>query len=412
MKAIKYSAIALAATALFAACDDDRDDNPVLAPVSEFHLNTPAFVNQLVDLGLSDSLTISWDQPSYGFPIVVNYNVEVSKTGEFTTSYAQQTADETGATKADYYSFDATQQCSQNIAARDFSRAIAALSSWEGEADVPAEQELYVRVKACPSSKSDLGGTMTSVSNAFKFSTRPVYVALKDADPQLWYLIGACIGDGKWTNNNDGFGVSTFPFSIISGAKYDSNTGVGAIVFNGYLTTDGFKVIKTIGSWDEQIGSGDGGFVFRDGGSGNITVDKNGYYKVTMNTASATFGATDKTATADGDIVIEPLESTPAVYETMSIAGDFNGWDDECAMTPVSTAECVKDHNHLWTYELEVPEGGTTLMFTTPSWGSNWGGNEFPYGVGVSGGGNISVPAGSYTVTFNDVDGTYAFFAK
>lgn len=137
MKAIKYSAIALAATALFAACDDDRDDNPVLAPVPEFHVNTPAFVNQLVDLGLSDSLTLSWNQPSYGFPIVVNYNVEVSKTGEFTTSYAQQTADETGATKADYYSFDATQQCAQNIAARDFSRAIAALSSWEGEADVP-----------------------------------------------------------------------------------------------------------------------------------------------------------------------------------------------------------------------------------------------------------------------------------
>lgn len=412
MKAYKYSAIALAAAALFAACDDDRDDNPVLAPASEFYLNTPSFVNQLVDLGLSDSLTISWSQPSYGFPIVVNYNVEVSKTGEFTTSYAQQTADETGATKADYYSFDATQQCSQNIAARDFSRAIAALSSWAGEEDVPAEQELYVRVKACPSAKSDLSGTMTSISNSFKFNTRPVYVALKDADPQLWYLIGACIGDGKWTNNNDGFGVSIFPFSIISGSKYDSNTGTGSIVFNGYLTTDGFKVIKTVGSWDEQLGSGDGGFVFRDGGSNSISVDKNGYYKVTMNTASATFGATDKTATADGDFVIEPLEETPAVYETMSIAGEFNGWDANCAMTPVSTADCVKDHNHLWSYELVVPAGGTSLKFTIPGWGTNWGGSEFPYGVGVSGGGNISVPEGSYTVTFNDVDGSYAFFAK
>ena len=34
------------------------------------------------------------------------------------------------------------------------------------------------------------------------------------------------------------------------------------------------------------------------------------------------------------------------------------------------------------------------------------------YGVGVSEGGNISVPEGSYIVTFNDVDGSYTFTAK
>lgn len=411
MKAYKYSVLALAAAALFAACDDDRDDNPVLAPASEFVFNTPSFVNQLVDLGQSDSLSFSWSQPSWGFPLVVNYNIEVSKTGEFTTSYAQQTADETGQTKADYYSFDDTQACSENIAGRDISKAIAALSSWDSEADVPAEQDIYVRVKACPKAKADVA-SMEVCSNVVKLSTRPMYVVIKDATPQLWYLIGACIGDGKWTNTPEATGVSNFPFSIISGAKYDAKTGCGSIVFNGYLTTDGFKAIKTVGSWDEQIGSGDDGFVFRDGGSDNITVDANGYYKVTFNNASATFEATDKTALADGDFTIEPLGSTPTVHEKMCIAGGFNEWNDNCAMTPVSTADCVKDHNHLWTYDLEVPEGGTELKFTIPGWGSNWGSKDFPYGVGVGNGDNIPVPAGSYTVTFNDVDGSYAFFAK
>lgn len=59
-----------------------------------------------------------------------------------------------------------------------------------------------------------------------------------------------------------------------------------------------------------------------------------------------------------------------------------------------------------------MPAGGTELKFTIPGWGTDWGGSEFPYGVGISRGGNISVPEGSYTVTFNDVDGSYAFFAK
>ncbi len=411
MKALTYSAIALAAAALAVACDDDRDDNPVITPASEFVLNTPTYVNQLVDLGQTDSLAISWSQPNWGFPVVVNYNVQVSKTGEFTTSYDDQIADESGETKADFYQFDLTNRCAVNVGGRDVSRAIAALSSWEGEEDVPAEQDVYVRVKAIPSGKKTLSDLLT-YSNVVKLSTRPFYVALTDADPQMWYLVGACIGDGKWTNTADALGTSTFPMSIISGAKYDSNTGRGTLVFNGYLTVQGFKILKTLGSWDAQWGMTKGVFQFHEGGSGNIVVDADGYYTITLNTASATCDSDEGADAADGDISIIPMATTPKVFESMSICGEFNGWDDTNAMTPFSTADCMKGHNHLWSYSLDVPAGGTTLKFTTPGWGDNWGGSEFPYGVGVSGGGNISVPVGSWIVTFNDVDGSYAFTAK
>lgn len=401
MKALTYSAIALSAAALFAACDDDHDDNPVIAPASEFALNTPTYVNQFLDLGQTDSLDFSWSQPSWGFPVVADYTVELSKSGDFITSYAEQIADESGETKADYYQFDVVNSCRVKLGGYDFDKAIAALSSWEGDEDVPAEQDVYVRIMAVPKGKS-VPSDLRICSNVVKLSVRPYYVVLKNADPEMWYLLGSCIGDGKWTIAPEALGVSNFPMSIVSGSKYDSKTGKGTLVFNGYLTTEGFKIVSTLGSWDGQFGMDGGAFVFVDKGNpGNIVVPSNGYYTIKLDNQSNEI------------ISMEPYAGTPAVYPSISISGDFNGWAVDDAMTQFNTVESMKGHNHLWSYNLEVPAGGTVVKFlTTGSWDVNWGGSEFPYGVGVSKGGNISVPEGSYIVTFNDVDGSYAFTAK
>lgn len=400
MKYLAYPTIALATAVCLASCDDDHDDNPTIAPATEFVFNTPAYADQLIDLSQTDSLRLTWSQPNWGFPLVVNYNVQISTSGEFTTSYADQVADESGATVADYYALDITNQCANNVAAKDICRAIAALSGWESEDEVLAEQEVYVRVQATPNAKAEQKG-LTICSNVVKLNTAPYYIALKDADPEMWYLIGACIGDGKWTNTPEALGVSNFTMSIISGAKYNSNTGKGSLVFNGYLTTDGFKIIRQRGDWNDQWGMNDGAFVFQDGGSGNITVAENGYYTVKLNNEENT-------------VSIEPYDgAAPKVYESIAICGEFNGWDATNAMTPFSTAECIAGHNHLWSYTLEAPAGGTTAKFLTAgSWDTNWGGSEFPYGVGVGNGANISVPEGTWIVTFNDVDGSYAFTAK
>lgn len=400
MKALTYSAIALAAAALFAACDDDHDDNPVIAPASEFALNTPTYVNQFLDLGQTDSLDFSWSQPSWGFPVVADYTVELSKSGDFITSYAEQIADESGETKADYYQFDVVNSCRVKLGGYDFDKAIAALSSWEGDEDVPAEQDVYVRIMAVPKGKS-VPSDLQICSNVVKLSVRPYYVVLKNADPEMWYLLGSCIGDGKWTIAPEALGVSNFPMSIVSGSKYDSKTGKGTLVFNGYLTTEGFKIVSTLGSGDGQFGMDGGAFVFVDKGNpGNIVVPSNGYYTIKLDNQS-------------NQISMEPYAGTPAVYPSISISGDFNGWAVDDAMTPFNTVASMEGHNHLWSYNLEVPAGGTKVKFlTTGSWNTNWGGSEFPYGVGVSEGGNISVPEGNYIVTFNDVDGSYAFTAK
>ncbi len=404
MKYLKFPVLAFAAVACLVSCDDDRDDNPVIDTTNadvEFILNTPAYVNTEISLTESDSLNFTWSQPAWGFPMVVNYNIQLSKDGSFTTSYAEQTADESGATVADYYQFDVTNQCASNVAAKDICRAIASLSSWSSEGDVPETQEVYLRVKAQPSTKTAIE-SLIIYSDTIKLTTRPYYIALKDADPEMWYLIGACIGDGAWTNTPEGLGTSTFPMSIIDGAKYNSNTGKGTLTFTGYFTTDGFKVIRQLGDWTDQWGMNDGEFVFQDGGSGNIVVAENGFYTITLDNV-------------ENKISMAAYEgNAPAVYSGdagVAVSGDFNDWADT-PMTPFNTAENVE--NHLWTYELST-EVATTLKFKIngdTGWSPNWGGTGFPYGVGVSNGANIPVPAGNWTVTFNDVDGSYAFTSK
>ena len=399
MKYLKYPVLAFAAVACLASCDDDRDDNPVIDTTKtadvEFILNTPVYANTEISLAESDSLNFTWSQPAWGFPMVVNYNIQLSKDGSFTTSYAQQTADESGATVADYYQFDVTNQCSNNVGAKDICRAIASLSSWNSESDVPETQEVYIRVMAQPSSKIAIDELIV-YSDTLKLTTRPYYIALKDADPEMWYLIGACIGDGAWTNTPEGLGTSTFPMSIIDGAKYNSNTGKGTLTFTGYFTTSGFKVIRQLGDWTDQWGMNDGAFVFQDGGSGNITFDADGFYTLTLDNST-------------NEISLAAYEGTPTVFEGISISGDFNSWADT-PMTAFSTVEGVE--NHLWSVEFST-EVATTLKFKmTGSWDTNWGGTGFPYGVGVGNGADISVPAGSYIVTLNDIDGSYAFTSK
>ena len=403
MKITKYPAIALASLALFAACDDDDDDNPSIAPASEFVFNTPAFLNTTVDLALSDSLELSWSQPNWGFPLSANYNVEISTTGNFTTSYAEAQADESGKTVADYYALDGTNSCFHKVAGKDIDRAIVALSGWESEGDVPEKQDIYIRVTANPNTTSstaqaDFCSDLVISSQFHKLTVHPYYIALKDADPEMWSLIGACIGDGKWTNTTEGLGTSNFTMSITADGEYDKNTGKGVLVFNGYLTVDGFKIIRVRGDWTDQWGANDGTYVFQDGGSGNITVPANGFYKVTLNTALTTSDA----------LTIEPIEATKK-YDSICMAGSFNDWTDT-PMTAFSTVEGVE--NHLWSSEIES-DGTVELKFKIAgSWDTNWGGNTFPYGVGVNGGGNILVPEGSWIVTFNDVDGSYAFTSK
>lgn len=220
---------------------------------------------------------------------------------------------------------------------------------------------------------------------------------------KMMYLVGSSIGDGSWDNTNASVGVSLVPMSVMAGAEYNAQ-GEGSLVFNGYFVADGigFKIITTPGYWAEQWGVVDGSYTYQNTDSENITVSSDGYYSVVLNT----------TSTSSDAIAIYPFSTTPVVYSQVCLAGDFNSWDN-LNLSPVSTVSSMSGHNHLWRATITIPEGGSFAKFKiADTWDVNWGAETFPYGVGVHNGNNFQIPEGTWLVIFNDIDGSYSFFAQ
>ncbi len=391
MKKIFLSSLMLLSMALvFTACSDDRDSNPTLVQPSTFTLNNP--VNPMVDLANSEGIEFAWSQPDYGgWPAAVQYQLEVSPTNSWTVSTDEAAADETGATIADYAILPSIYaSCTGVMSASDLAKQLVSICQWE-ENNVPEKQTVYVRAKA------STPGTKTIYSNVVSLDVNPYYIELADAPIELWYLVGEGIGSADWDNGVNSVATGGLvPMYPIMGNEYDTRTGQGEIEYAGFFYAGkGFKLVRDPGNWDNQWGMGDGAFVKNDGGSGNITVEADGYYRIRLNTAT-------------DELIIEPINDPVGVYSMISMPGAYQEWNTgENMMNGMST----NVENHDW-YLMNVTYDDTELKFAADnSWDVNWGATDFPYGIGVGGGPNIPVKAGTYNVFFNDILGTYNFVA-
>ncbi len=168
--------------AVFASCEDDRDNDPVLQEPTTFKLNTPAFSNSTVNLAASNTLHFTWSQPDYGFPVVARYELQFSPKNDFSTSYAQAKADETGTTVPTYSTAGGVKTvCSNDVEANDVATAIMHVTQWSKN-EVPAEQDVYVR---CAS----VFNNDTIYSNVVKIQVSPYWINLRDKEPNYWYLL-------------------------------------------------------------------------------------------------------------------------------------------------------------------------------------------------------------------------------
>ncbi|MGI6223672.1 MAG: SusE domain-containing protein [Prevotella sp.] len=393
MKAfIKTSALLLCALAVFASCDDDRDNNPTMQSPTTFKLNTPSYTAGTIDLANSTTLNFTWSQPDYGFPAAASYEMQFSPENTWTVSVDEALADESGNTVPTYGSAGGVVTVvNSSVEANDIATLLERCEKWTEDA-VPATQTVYARCMAVYAGD-------TIYSNVISFTVVPYYVELKNADPNYWYLIGACIGDGAWTNTTDALGTSVIPLYPITGQTYDAKTGDGILSWTGYLTTDGFKLVHVLGSWNEQAGSSDGGttIVWNDGGSSNICVSENGIYTVTLNTTTS-------------ELTVEPYTGSASVYSTMYLTGDFDSWGVTNAMSAFSTYDGAENHD--WVFNLTIDADGGVKFTSDNSWTYNWGSTEWTYGTGIAGGSNIPAKAGSYKVFFNDITGQYNFIAQ
>lgn len=398
-------AVVVAVAGLFASCSDDNDSNPTLIQPTEFVLNTPAYVNQTIDLKETPGLKLSWSQPVYtdnNAPINATYEIQVSPTNKFTCSTAEVDAYPDSNLVADYAIIDKTSTlCSTELSTADLDKALVKVAAWKADA-MPEVQSAYIRINAYV-----LEGTRKLneiASNVVELKVAPYYIELKDADPIMFYLVGNSIGDGGWSNNP---GVSCLPFFIQSDYSYDKTTGAGEITYLNYFDTEGWKIQPADFNWDYGFMSGGSAntAVYRNGAgdAGNIWCDPAGYYKVTIHTGTNT-------------CTIEPQNITPAVYSQVCIAGSFaeSNWAD-VNMTPANKT----GENHVWYYTVTIPEGTTAeyKFKLAGTWDVNWGygtsdGEVNHYGKGTGGGKNIGLEEGTWIIGFNDITGEFSVIAK
>lgn len=400
---------------LFASCSDDNDSNPTLIQPKEFVLNTPAYANATIDLEKSTGLELTWSQPKYtadNAPINATYEVQVSPTNSFTVSTDEAAADESGEKVPDYAVLsNTTQKCDISASAEEMDKALVKILKWT-EGNVPAEQEMYVRVNAYI-----LEGTSRLnpvASNSVMLKVKPYYIELKDAVPTMWYLVGNMFG-AKWAGNKS-IGEDALPMFLKPNFSYDKKTGAGEIEYTNYFLTDefdekaesavaGFKILPSSFDWDYSM---DGGGKLKDNiayrGStnsdgGHILAGADGYYTITLNTAN-------NTAT------MVKYEGNVTNYGTIQIATSLDDFASDTPMLPYNT-EGVE--NHAWYYVMEVPAGQTvSFKFKIAgSWDTNWGfgaedGAVNMYGKCEANGHNIGLTEGKYCISFNDITGAFS----
>ena len=398
---------------LFASCSDDNDSNPTLIQPTEFTLNIPEYANSTIDLEHSTGLGLTCSQPKYtadNAPINATYEVQVSPTDTFTVSTDEAAADESGEKVPDYAALsNTTQKCNVSASAEEIDKALVKILKWT-EGNVPATQEVYVRVNAFVQEGTSRLNPIAS--NSVKLNVNPYYIELKDAVPTMWYLVGNMFG-AKWAGNKS-IGEDALPMFLKPNFSYDKKTGAGEIEYTNYFLTGdyndnaecdgaGFKIMPSSFNWDYSMnadGATKGTIVNRNGGSdgGHIVAPEAGYYTITINTA-------------DNTAKMEKYEGAVNNYGTIQIAGSFNDWGD----TPMLPYNTEGVENHAWYYVMDVA-AGETVQFKfkiAGSWDTSWGygaadGAINMYGKCDAGGKNLGLEEGKYVISFNDITGSFS----
>ena len=76
-------------------------------------------------------------------------------------------------------------------------------------------------------------------SNSVKLNVKPYYIALKDAIPTMWYLVGNMFG-AKWASGPS-IGEDALPMFLQPDFAYDKKTGAGVIEYTNYFLTGDFN---------------------------------------------------------------------------------------------------------------------------------------------------------------------------
>lgn len=339
---------------------EDREDI-VLEPNGSAILMDLSTENLVLDENFpsNSALTITWEPSTYSVPVEVKYTLEISSTEDFATPYVL-TSTLQSVTRAAF-----------SVKEMNDAAKIIGLVPY-------VNQKMYFRVLSYIGTNNSLQQTSKAVGlNITPYVSSPTYLY------QDLFLIGNA-AVGNWDNNADNMTLAP----LLKTANSSQYTFTGLFKNGADL---GFKIIKVRGSWDAQFGKGAAeGQLSTDGGSGNLSVPADGYYKLTVDTAALTYS-------------LVPVAPPTTVYDNLSIIGTVKGnFDIDTQMTK-STFD-----PHLWRISGVELAAGEFKFRANNSWDTNWGANSEFFGTATKGGSNIPLTsAWTYDIYFNDVSGDY-----
>jgi len=253
-----FTFLALSAFAL-TACETDTDSNPTFqsSPAS-FQLNVPAnATNNTYDLASADGLNLTCQQPDYGgFPLVVDYYVQVALEESFSAYRELETFYKTA---------------SMSVDAMEINNAMLDLYT-EANGDVAYPDEpraLYVRLRAIVDGQEALGESLSNVVTLP--SVLATYVAPTLELPTSVYVVGSSIGgdDEHWS-----YWKKLAPVYGSAGEFYTIVYFPDGGQFKWGESEGDWRGFSAVSSIDDQAGAG----VAEAASDGNIQVSNGGWY--------------------------------------------------------------------------------------------------------------------------------------
>ena len=350
------------------ACEKDEEqvfvefgDAPTLsASVETLELLEERAEEEAIVFSWTDT-PVTWSNQEYAHDGVINYILEIDSAG---ANFESPTIVEMGTSLEKSYTVE------------EFNNLVKKQGLLEGtEGNVEARIRLSNNVE-------------TKLSNVVTITTTPYEKTASVATANTIYMVGEATPN-DWDN------TKAMPMFLSESAE---NT----FVYTGFLEGANFKFLDVLGQWAPMWGSdGAGGVAFRPTEDAPdpavFEVPTDGYYEVVIDTENLTFSA-------------EPYDASAAeVYSTIGIIGAFNEWSESVPMEQSSF------NPHIWELDYTFDEPTELKFRANNAWDVNWGPEDNPsrlFGKGVQNGKNLEIPAGSYTIRFNDLTGRYIFLAQ
>ena len=306
-------------------------------------------------------MPVNWSNPEYAHDGAINYILEIDSAG---ANFESPTIVEMGTSLEKSYTVE------------EFNNLVKK----EGLI-VGTEGKVEARINVSNNVEEKFSNVVTITTTPYE-KTEPV------ATVNTIYMVGEATPN-DWDN------TQAMPMFLSESAE---NT----FVYTGFLEGANLKFLDVLGQWAPQWGSdGAGGVAYRptedDPDPGVFEVPADGYYEVIIDTENLTFSA-------------EPYDASGAeTYQTIGIIGAFNEWSESVPMEQSSF------NPHIWELDYTFDEATMLKFRANDAWDVNWGPADNParlFGKGVQGGKDLEIPAGAYTIRFNDLTGRYIFLSQ